>query len=89
MADREVIREREVETGAMGWFAALIVILAVVIGGIIWYQQGTPGIPNTGDQTDINITVPNPTTGSGTGGSGDGGASGGGATGGTDGTIQY
>lgn len=57
MADTHYIeRETRDDTSAAGWFIALIVILAVVIGAIVWYQRGAPGVPNTGP--DVNITVP-------------------------------
>ena len=57
MVDTHYIERERDDAGAMGWFIALILLLAIGIGGVIWYQQGTPGIPNTG--TESTVTVPN------------------------------
>ncbi len=47
------------DSGALGWVVALIVVLAVIVGGYVWYQRGAD-IPNTGG-TNINVEVPAPT----------------------------
>ncbi|HEY4488536.1 MAG TPA: hypothetical protein VJB97_03385 [Candidatus Paceibacterota bacterium] len=67
MADTIVHTDRDrTNDSAVGWFVGLIALLALVIGGILWYRSATPGIPNTGD--DINVTIPVPTDGGGTDG---------------------
>ena len=59
------------DSGAAGWVVALIVILAVIVGGFVWYryygayQASTPA----GATNNINVTVPVPST-SGTTGTG-------------------
>ncbi len=47
---------------AAGWVVALIVLAAVVIGGLIWYRSGA-SLPS-GD-TNINVSVPTPSAGTG------------------------
>jgi hypothetical protein len=48
---------RDEDSSALGWIVALIVVLAVVVAGFVWYQRGAE-IPNTG--TNINVEVPTP-----------------------------
>jgi len=45
-----------------GWIVALVIIAAVVVGGIMLYQNGffRAAAPST-DSTNINITVPEQT----------------------------
>lgn len=47
---------RDDESSALGWIVALIVALAVIVAGYVWYQRGAE-IPNTGG-TNINVEVP-------------------------------
>lgn len=49
---------RDEDSSALGWIVALIVLLAVIVAGFVWYQRGAE-VPNTG--TDINVTVPTET----------------------------
>jgi hypothetical protein len=49
---------RDEDTSAVGWVVALIVVLAVIVAGYVWYQRGAD-IPNTGG-TNINVEVPTP-----------------------------
>lgn len=51
-----------------GWIAALVIVAAVVIAGVVWYRAAGPSIPNTG--TNVNVELPNVTVPS---GGGDGG----------------
>lgn len=46
------------EVDSAGWAIAIVILLAVVIGGLLLFRQAgvTPGTPNTG--TDLNVTVP-------------------------------
>lgn len=54
---------------AAGWAIAAVVVVAIIIGAVLLFRGGLPGVPNTG--TDVNVTVPNPTNDSGgTGGTG-------------------
>lgn len=49
------------DSGSAGWVVALVIILAVIIGGVLLYQRGffSTATPST---TNINVTVPNPVT---------------------------
>lgn len=55
------------DSGAAGWFIAIIILLAVIAGGFYVYRNGigraAPGA------TNINVTVPNPIGGGDAGGS--------------------
>ena len=57
MADTMITNSptRDEESNALGWTVALIVLLAVVVAGFVWYQRGAE-IPNTG--TQINVETP-------------------------------
>ena len=54
-------RSSTADEGSAGWMVALVVILAVVIAGTFMYQRGYFS-SNAPDATNINVTVPNPTT---------------------------
>jgi hypothetical protein len=58
MADTMITNSpsRNDESSALGWAVALIVLLAVVVAGFVWYQQRGAEIPNTG--TQINVQTP-------------------------------
>jgi len=49
------------ENAAAGWVVALVIVVAVVIGGIFLYQRGTFNTSKAADTTNINVTVPTPT----------------------------
>jgi len=49
------------ESGSAGWIVALVIVLAVIIGSVVLYQKGFFGTA-TPSTTNINVTVPNPTT---------------------------
>ncbi len=52
--------ERSSESSA-GWFVALIIIIAVVAGGILLYKRGAfSRAPAPSNDTNINVTIPNP-----------------------------
>lgn len=61
-------RERSSDSGA-GWVVALIIIIAVVIGGIMLYRRGVFRANTPSDTTNVNVTVPNPLDSSGSSGS--------------------
>lgn len=50
------------DSGAAGWVAALAIIVALVVGGIFLYQRGVFSPQESADTTNINVTVPTPTT---------------------------
>ena len=52
---------------AAGWAIAAVVVVAIIVGAVLLFRGGIPGVPNTG--TDVNVTVPTP-SGQDTGGSG-------------------
>lgn len=70
MADTIVNTPATQDSGAAGWVVALIILIAVIVGGFMWYRYY--GVPQASapDTTNINVIIPTPTTGgtSGTGG---------------------
>ncbi len=68
MADTIITNTPSSDSGAAGWVIALIVVAALVIGGIVLYQSGAFN-GGAGGATDINVTIPTPTgEGAGAGG---------------------
>ncbi len=54
--------ERDNGDGGAGWVVALVIIIAVIVGGIILYRHGAFGnTAQPANSTNINVTVPNPT----------------------------
>ena len=51
--------ERDGSSGA-GWVVALVIIIAVVVGGILLYRNGAFRAVAPAGNTNINVTVPNP-----------------------------
>ncbi len=43
-----------------GWVVAVIILLAVIGGGIYAYRTGMLGGRTAPDSTNINVTIPNP-----------------------------
>lgn len=44
-----------------GWVVALIIIIAVVVGGYVLYQNGVFNrAAPAAESTNINVTIPNP-----------------------------
>ena len=59
MADTIVNTPATQDSGAAGWVVALIVLLAVIAGGFVWYRYyGAPQSPTPAGTTNINVTVP-------------------------------
>jgi len=50
------------DSSAAGWAVALVIVIAVVVGGIVMYQRGMFNTPAPSDTTNINVTIPTPTT---------------------------
>jgi hypothetical protein len=61
MADTIVTNTPATSDGGAGWVVALIILIAVAVGGVALYQNGffqaKEVAPGT---TNINVTVPNP-----------------------------
>lgn len=51
------------DSSAAGWVVALVIVVAIVAGGIVLYQNGAFNGAGSADTTNINVTVPTPTTG--------------------------
>lgn len=51
------------DSGAAGMVIALIVLVVVVVGGIVMYQRGFFNNGAAPAGTNINVTIPTPTTG--------------------------
>ncbi len=47
------------EGGSAGWMVALIILLAVIAGGVFLYRRGILDVPSR--TTNINVTLPTPT----------------------------
>ena len=49
-------------SGNAAWIVTLVIVLAVIIGGVVLYQKGFFGTanPSNPSDTNINVTVPNP-----------------------------
>lgn len=58
------------DSGAAGLVVALVIVIALIVGGIVLYQRGffNGSAPTPAGQTNINVTVPTPTSGSGAAG---------------------
>ncbi len=67
MADTIVNTPSSSEDSSAGWAVAVIILLIVVVGGFIWYRYYGAPQAATPDTTNINVTVPTPTTGGTTG----------------------
>lgn len=58
MADT-IVNTPAQDSGAAGWFVAVMILVAVVIGGYMWYRSY--GIPQAESATtNINVTIPAP-----------------------------
>jgi hypothetical protein len=72
MADTIINTPDRTQDSAAGWAIAAVVVVAIIIGAVLLFRNGLPGVPNTG--TDINVTIPSQNSGTDTGaGSGSGG----------------
>lgn len=52
---------RETEEGA-GWIVAMILIIAIVFGGIMLYRDGFFGTNAPAESTNINVSIPDTLT---------------------------
>lgn len=60
MADTIITNSPERDGGGAGWFVALVIIIAVVVGGILLYRSGAFRAVAPASDTNINVTVPTP-----------------------------
>ncbi len=67
MADTIVNTPATQESGAAGWVVALIILIAVIVGGFLWFRY-YGGSPAPAGDTNINVTIPNPIAPAATGG---------------------
>ncbi len=51
--------ERDGDSGA-GWVVALVIVIAIVVGGILLYRRGVFRSAAPAGKTDINVTIPTP-----------------------------
>lgn len=56
MADTIVNTPSTNDAGSAGWFVALIILLAVIVGGFVWYRYHRA--PAAAPATNINVTIP-------------------------------
>ncbi len=63
MADTIITNSPEKSGGdsGAGWVVALVLIIAFVVGGVILYRRGAFRTAAPAGNTNINVTVPNPT----------------------------
>ena len=50
--------ERNTGDGGSGWIVALVIIIAVVVGGVILYRRGAFRAVTPASTTNINVTIP-------------------------------
>ncbi len=53
--------ERGSDSGA-GWAVALVIIIALVVGGVILYKKGAFRSAAPSNDTNINVTIPTGST---------------------------
>ena len=47
------------ENGNAGWAVAVIILVLIIVGGIVWYRTYHSAAPApAGDTTNVNVTVP-------------------------------
>ncbi len=62
MTDTIVTGTADSGGGQMGWFVAVLVLLAVIGGGgIYWYRYAAPMAASQPAPAAVQITIPNPT----------------------------
>ncbi len=65
MADTIVTNPGTNDSSAVGMVVAFIILIAVVGMGFVMYQRGVFNNTSKPTDTNINVTIPTPTTGSG------------------------
>lgn len=53
------------DSGAVGMVIAFIILLAVIVGGVVLFRNGAFNNNNAPTDTNINVTIPTPTGGTG------------------------
>ena len=67
MSETTIVNPSSQDSGAAGWMVALIVLIAVIVGGFLWYRS-YGAHAEAPSSTNVNVTIPNPAAGSATGG---------------------
>ncbi len=70
MADTIVNTPTTTDSGSAGWAIAVIVLIAVIVGGFVWFRYYKAPQPAAESGTNINVTIPTPTVDSSTGSGG-------------------
>ena len=70
MSETTIDNPSSQDSGAAGWMVALIVLIAVIVGGFLWYRSYGGSRAASPSSTNINVTIPNPVAGSGSGAGG-------------------
>lgn len=60
MADTIITNSPEKEGGGAGWVITLVIIIAVIVGGVLLYRNGAFRSAAPAPSNDINITIPAP-----------------------------
>ena len=65
MADTIITNTPEKSGGGAGWAVAVLILIVVIVGGVLLYKRGffRGGAPS--NDTNINVTIPNPADSSG------------------------
>ena len=65
MADTIITNSPEGRSGdgGAGWVVALVIVIAIIVGGVLAYRGGwfRAPAPAEEDGMNINVTIPNPT----------------------------
>ncbi len=65
MADTVITNTPQPSDSSAGWIVAVLLLIAVIGGGVFAYRQGMFGGRAAPDTTNINVTIPNPLPGGG------------------------
>jgi hypothetical protein len=62
MADT-IVNTPSQESSSAGWAVAVIILLAVIVGGFVWYRSHGVAAAPAPAGTNISVTIPAPTGG--------------------------
>ena len=68
MSETTIVNPSSQDSGAAGWMVALIVLIAVIVGGFLWYRSYGGSHTAGPSSTNVNVTIPNPVAGGGSAG---------------------
>ncbi len=63
MADTIINTPSGNDSGSAGWAVALIILLAVIVGGFVWYRYYRAPAAAPATNNSINVTIPSPPAG--------------------------